>query len=83
MLSSSEEESGEEKKGESEGSAMEEAPAPCSPQGVATKKMEKVREKRRKRKERRRAAAESRWLEEDVPELPPHYGWSGYCGTWY
>ena len=82
VLSSSDEDTGEEKKGESEGSAMEEASAPCTPQEeTSRKKKDKVREKRRKRRDRRRAEAESRWAEEDVPDFPPHYGWSGPVGT--
>ena len=63
-------EDGEEKKGESEGSAMEEGPTPCSPQGGKVSKQEKLRVKRRRRKERMKAArSEPRW-EEDISDLP-------------
>jgi len=62
-------EDGEEKKGESEGSAMEEAPTPCSPQGKVSKQ-ERLRVKRRRRKERMKAArSEPRW-EEDISDFP-------------
>ena len=76
-------EDGEEKKGDSEGSAMDEAPTPCSPQGTMSKK-EKLRVKRRKRKERMKAARSGHWWEEDVPDSPVdqytsaflrRYGW--------
>jgi len=62
-------EDGEEKKGESEGSAMEEAPTTCSPQGKVSKQ-EKLRVKRRRRKERMKAARSERRWEEDVPDSP-------------
>jgi hypothetical protein len=57
-------EDGDEKKGDSEGSAMEEAPTPCSPMELMSKK-DKLREKRRKRKERRKAPSDDRWRELD------------------
>lgn len=85
MLSSSDEDGvGEEKKGDSEGSATGETSAPCSPQSVKSKK-DKLREKRRRRKERRRAETEDCYVfeEDDIPDFPPHYGWSGYSGTQY
>jgi hypothetical protein len=50
---------------------MEEAPAPCSPQGTVSKK-EKLREKRRRRKARRKATGEERWLEEQGLEHSPY-----------
>ena len=62
-------EDGEEKKGESEGSAMEEAPAPCSPQGKVSKK-EKLRVKRRRKKERKKANRAELREEEDIPDSP-------------
>ena len=62
-------EDGEEKKRESEGSAMEETPTPCSPQGAVSKK-EKVREKRRRRKKRMKAARAGHRWEEDIPDSP-------------
>jgi hypothetical protein len=65
-------EDGDERKGASEGSAMEEAPAPCSPQGTVSRKKEKLREKRRRRKERRKATGEERWLEEHCLAHSPY-----------
>ena len=86
-LSSSDEDGGE-KKGESDGSAMDEAPAPCPTQGKASKE-EKRREKRRKRKERRKADNRPPvWLEDgdvvddDAFELSQHFGYSKYSGMY-
>ena len=83
---SSSDEDGEEKKGESDGSAMDEAPTPCPPQGQVSKE-EKKREKRRKRKERRKADNRPPvWLEDDVlddvfdPSLS--FGYSKYSGMY-
>jgi hypothetical protein len=78
---------GEEKKGESDASAMDEAPTPCPPQGKVSKE-EKRREKRRKRKERRKADNRPPvWREEDAVdddgfELSHHFGYSKYAGMY-
>ena len=73
-------EDGEEKKGESDGSAaaMDEAPTPCSPKGPMSKK-EKLRVKRRKRKERMKAARSGHWWEEDVPDSPVDHYWNAFA----
>lgn len=85
VLSSSDEDGGEEeKKGDSEGSTMGETSTPqCSPaSGEVKTRTQKAKEKRRKRKERRKAATGESWIEEeDIPDFPFHYGWSGYFGT--
>jgi hypothetical protein len=84
-LSSSDEDR-EEKKSESDGSVMDEAPTPCPPQGKVSKD-EKRREKRRKRKERKRAGnGPAAWLEEDVFadvfNLSQQFGYSKYSGMY-
>jgi hypothetical protein len=64
-------EDGEEKSGGSEGSAREEAPAPCCPpQGSKVSKQEKLRVKRRRRKERMKAAQYGNRWEEHSPDSP-------------
>jgi hypothetical protein len=68
LTQSSSDEDGDEKKGESDGSTMEEAaeaPTPCPPVGGKTKK-EKLKEKKRRRKERRKAASEDQWMGEEL-----------------